>query len=107
MNVGAVRLLFLAIAALLAGASVSFSGLIGFVGLVVPHISRKIAGSGENTRVLPLCIPIGGGFLILCDTLARTLFAPIELPLGIVVSYIGVPFFIGLLLKKRGGRHGD
>lgn len=104
MNVGAIRFVFLAIAAMLAGAAVSFSGLIGFVGLVVPHISRKITGSSENTVVLPVCTLIGGAFLTLCDTLARTLFSPYELPLGIVVSYIGVPFFIWLLIKKKGGR---
>lgn len=107
MNVGAIRFLFLTIAAMLAGAAVSFSGLVGFVGLVVPHISRRIAGSSQNTVVLPICTLIGGAFLTLCDTLARTLFAPFELPLGIVVSYIGVPFFIWLLLKKKGGKHSD
>lgn len=107
MNVGAARFLFLAVAALLAGAAVSFAGLIGFVGLVVPHISRKIAGISENTAVLPLCMLIGGAFLTICDTFARTVFAPFELPLGIVVSYIGVPFFIWLLLSRKGGRHRD
>lgn len=107
MNVGVIRFVFLAIAALLAGAAVSFAGLIGFVGLVVPHIARKIAGSSENTAVLPVCALIGGAFLTLCDVLARTVFAPYELPLGIVVSYIGVPFFIWLLMRKKGGRHGD
>lgn len=107
MNVGLIRFVFLAIAAMLAGAAVSFSGLIGFVGLVVPHISRKIAESSENTSVLPISALMGGAFLTLCDTLARTLFTPYELPLGIVVSYIGVPFFIWLLIRKKGGRHGD
>ncbi len=107
MNVGAVRFGFLAIAAILAGSAVSFAGLIGFVGLVVPHISRKIVGNSENTAVLPVCTLIGAAFLTLCDTLARTLFAPYELPLGIVVSYIGVPFFIWLLMRKKGGIHSD
>ena len=107
MNVGTIRFVFLAIAAMLAGAAVSFSGLIGFVGLVVPHISRKIARCAENTAVLPICALAGGAFLTLCDTLARTLFTPYELPLGIVVSYIGVPFFIWLLIRKKGGKHGD
>lgn len=106
MNAGAVRFIFLVIAALLAGASVSFSGLIGFVGLIVPHMARKIMGTSENTAVLPVCALLGGAFLCLCDTLARTVFAPYELPTGIVVSYIGVPFFIWLLIRKKGGRHG-
>ncbi len=105
MNVGAIRFACLAAAAVLAGAAVSFSGLIGFVGLVVPHISRKIAGSSENTAVLPLCAIIGGAFLTICDILARTLFSPYEMPLGIVVSYIGVPFFLWLLIRKKEARH--
>lgn len=105
MNVGAVRFGCLAAAAVLAGAAVSFSGLIGFVGLVVPHISRKIAGSSENTAVLPVCTVLGAAFLIICDTLARTLFSPYELPPGLVVSYIGVPFFLWLLIRKKGASH--
>lgn len=105
MNVAAVRFCCLAAAAVLAGAAVSFSGLIGFVGLVVPHISRKIAGCTENTRVLPICALAGGAFLTVCDILARTLFSPYELPLGIVVSYIGVPFFLWLLMRKKEARH--
>lgn len=107
MDVSAVRFIFLVVAAMLAGAAVSFSGLVGFVGLVVPHISRKLAGSSENTAVIPICAVIGGAFLTFCDTLARTLFSPYEIPLGIVVSYIGVPFFLWLLIRRRGGRHGD
>ena len=107
MNVGVVRFVFLAIAALLSGAAVSFSGLIGFVGLVVPHISRKIAKSSENTVVLPLSVLMGGAFLTFCDTLSRVVAAPYELPLGIIVSYIGVPFFIWLLLRKKEARHSD
>ena len=106
MNAGVFRFVFLAIAALLAGAAVSFSGLVGCVGLVVPHISRNISGSHENRRILPVCVLLGGAFLCLCDTLARTLFSPYEIPAGIVVSYIGVPFFIWLLIRKKGGRHG-
>lgn len=106
MNVGALRLVFLAAAALLAGAAVSFAGLIGFVGLVVPHIARKIAGTSENRAVVPICVPLGGAFLTICDTLARTLFTPYELPLGIVVSFVGVPFFLWLLMRKKGGKHG-
>lgn len=107
MNVRTKRLLFLIAAAMTAGVAVSFSGLIGFVGLVVPHISRKIAGTSENTVVLPVCTLLGGAFLCACDTLARTVVSPFELPLGIVVSYVGVPFFIWLLMKKREARYND
>ncbi|MGN0608715.1 MAG: FecCD family ABC transporter permease [Oscillospiraceae bacterium] len=105
MNTGVMRFVFLAISALLAGAAVSFSGLIGFVGLIVPHIARKITGTSENSAVIPVCALLGGAFLSLCDTLARTLFSPYELPAGIVVSYIGVPFFIWLLIRKKGEKH--
>lgn len=105
LNADRTRFAALAAAAVLAGASVSFSGLIGFVGLVVPHISRKIAGSSENTKVIPLCAVIGASFLVICDVLSRTLFSPYELPLGIVVSFIGVPFFLWLLIRKKEIRH--
>lgn len=105
MNVGAVRFICLAVSAVLAGAAVSFAGLIGFVGLIVPHISRKIAGTSENTAVIPLCAAVGAIFLSLCDTAARTFFDPYELPLGIAVSYIGVPFLLWLLVRKREVAH--
>lgn len=105
MNTGLMRFVFLAISALLAGAAVSFSGLIGFVGLIIPHIARRITGTSENSAVIPVCALLGGAFLSLCDTLARTLFSPYELPTGIVVSYIGVPFFIWLLIRKKGEKH--
>lgn len=101
MNVGRTSFSALAAAAVLAGAAVSFSGLIGFVGLIVPHISRKLLGSCENVKLIPFCALLGGAFLTLCDTAARTLAAPYELPLGIIVSYIGVPFFIWLLFSRR------
>ncbi|MFA5658013.1 MAG: iron ABC transporter permease [Oscillospiraceae bacterium] len=106
MNVRLIRFLLLMISALLAGAAVSFAGLIGFVGLIVPHISRHFVGN-ESRFLIPVCALSGAAFVTLCDIISRTLFAPYEIALGIVISYIGVPFFIGLLLKKRGGRHSD
>ncbi|MGN0600416.1 MAG: FecCD family ABC transporter permease [Oscillospiraceae bacterium] len=105
MNTALMRFVFLAVAALLAGAAVSFSGLIGFVGLIVPHIARKITGTSENPFVIPVCALLGGAFLCGCDTIARTVFSPYELPAGIVVSYIGVPFFLWLLIRKKGEKH--
>ena len=97
------RLVFLALAAALAGAAVSFSGLLGFVGLIVPHIMRRCVG--EDSRPLILSCALGGAALLtLCDLAARTLFAPFELPVGIVLSLAGGPFFIWLLLRQRGGR---
>ncbi len=99
------RLLALALAAVLAGAAVSFAGLLGFVGLVVPHIMRRFVG--EESGPLLLCSALGGAaMLCLCDLLARLVFAPYELPVGILLSLLGGPFFIWLLLRQRRGRHG-
>ncbi len=100
------RVLFLALAAALAGAAVSFSGLLGFVGIIVPHMMRRLVG--EESRPLLLSSAFGGAaFLTTCDLLARTLFVPYELPVGIILSFVGGPFFIWLLLRQRGGRTHD
>ena len=103
MPVEKIRTLLLILAAMLAGASVSFAGLLGFVGLIVPHIARRLVG-GESRYLLPLCAIGGAGFVTACDLTARLLFAPYELPVGILLSVIGGPFFIILLLKSKGGR---
>ena len=103
MNVKAMRTLLLILAAMLAGAAVSFAGLLGFVGLLVPHAIRKFTGT-ENKYLLPLCAMGGACFVTFCDTAARVLFAPYELPVGILLSVLGGPFFLGLLLKRKGGR---
>lgn len=100
------RLALLALAAALAGAAVSFSGLLGFVGLIVPHIMRRLIGE-ESRPLLAGCALGGAAILTLCDLLARLLFAPYELPVGIVLSLAGGPFFIWLLLRQRGGRSHD
>lgn len=100
------RLALLALAAALAGAAVSFSGLLGFVGLIVPHIMRRLAGE-DSLPLLTGCALGGAALLTLCDLLARLLFAPYELPVGIVLSLAGGPFFIWLLLRQRGGRTHD
>lgn len=81
---------------------VAFSGLIGFVGLIVPHIIRIMIKNYDNARVLPLCTLLGGIFLLLCDTLARTMLAPIEIPIGIITALFGAPIFLFLALKARG-----
>lgn len=98
------RTVFLVFAALLAGASVSFAGLLGFVGLIIPNIARQIVGS-ESKRLLPICAVGGAVFVTLCDCLARVLFSPYEIQTGIVMAAIGAPFFIFLLFKRKGG-HG-
>lgn len=97
-------LLWLTLAAILAGAAVSFAGLIGFVGLIVPHIMRRFVGNSH--RFLLFASIFGGGaFLLLADTVSRTLFAPYELPVGILLSLVGGPFFLILILaERRGGR---
>ena len=100
------RLLFLALAAMLAGASVSFAGLLGFVGLIVPHAARRLVGS-ESRYLLPFCAIGGAGFVTLCDLASRLAFAPYELPVGILMSLIGGPCFVFILLKSKGGRSND
>lgn len=105
MRVRRMRTVFLTLAALLAGASVSFAGLLGFVGLIVPHLARRIVGS-ESRWLLPFCALFGAGLVTGCDLAARLLFDPYEVPVGILLSLIGGPFFLLLLLKQRGGhRH--
>lgn len=94
------RFLFLAIAAVLAGGAVSMGGLLGFVGLIVPHAARFLMGE-DNRLLLPAAALLGGAFVVGCDLLSRLLFAPYELPVGILLSFIGGPFFLWLLLKER------
>jgi len=102
LSTRSVCFLLLVLAAALAGAAVSFSGLISFVGLIVPHAMRRLLG--ESSLSLLSSSALGGAFLvIMCDLLARVLFAPFELPVGIVLSFAGAPFFLWLLLKRRGG----
>lgn len=96
-----IRTLFLLLTAMLAGASVSFSGLLGFVGLIVPHAVRRLVGT-ESRHTLPLCAVGGAGFVAACDLSARLLFAPYELPVGILMSVIGGPCFLALLFCKKG-----
>ena len=103
MEVKKSRTLLLILAALLAGSAVSFAGLLGFVGLIVPHACRKIVGT-ESRYLLPMCALAGAGFVTFCDLVARLLFAPYELPVGILLSVLGGPFFLMLLLKRKGGR---
>ncbi len=105
MTVRRTKTIFLLLAALLAGASVSFAGLLGFVGLIVPHILRKFTGSSRI--LLPACALYGGAFVTICDLLARVVFAPYELPVGILMSVTGGPFFVFLLLKHQNRESGE
>ena len=99
------RVIFLLLAAVLSGAAVSLCGLLSFVGLLIPHGVRRGVGirAGESRHVLPLCALYGGGFVVLCDTLARVLFAPYEIPVGIILAFLGAPFFVFILIKGKGG----
>ncbi len=89
-------------ASLAAAAAVSVSGLIGFVGLVVPHAVRSVAGV-SNRRVVPLSILFGAAFLALADIAARTIQSPAELPIGVVTAFVGAPFFL-MILRSQSGR---
>jgi iron complex transport system permease protein len=93
---GRLRLVVILAASLATAAAVAVSGLIGFVGLVVPHIVRRLVG-GSHARVLPMSLLVGGAFLVLCDLVARVVLSPAELPIGVVTAFIGAPFFAGLL----------
>ena len=98
--VARVRWTILAMASLATAAAVSVSGLIGFVGIVVPHIVRLLVGTSYRA-ILPLSLVGGGAFLILTDLLARTLAAPSELPIGVITAFVGAPFFL-LILRRTG-----
>lgn len=102
MNVGRVRTALVLLAALLAGAAVSFAGLLGFVGLLAPHIARRLVG-GESRFALPMSALTGAALVAVCDLISRVAFMPYELPVGILMSAIGGPFFLMLLMRGRGG----
>ena len=106
MNTSVMRTLFLLLAALLAGCAVSIAGLLSFVGLIVPHAVRRIAGS-KSQHLLGLCALFGAAFVCLCDTIARTAFSPYEIPVGIIMAFLGAPFFVFILIKGKGGHSGD
>jgi iron complex transport system permease protein len=91
-----VRAIVVAACALAAASAVAVSGLIGFVGIVVPHVARRLAGP-SYTSVLPLSLLTGAAFLVLADTLARTVLSPAELPIGVVTAFVGAPAFVWVL----------
>ncbi|MGI5824249.1 MAG: FecCD family ABC transporter permease [Bacillota bacterium] len=100
MNVTLHQFLLMSVAAVLAGAAVSFAGLLGFVGLIVPHAVRFVMGN-DNRYVIPASALAGMAFVVLCDMLARILFLPYEIPVGILMAFIGGPFFIYLIFRTR------
>jgi iron complex transport system permease protein len=100
MPVGRVRLLLVVAATLATSAAVSVSGLIGFVGIIVPHLVRLVAGSSYRV-VVPLSMLFGAAFMVITDLGARTVMSPAELPIGVVTAFLGAPFFLGVLRRSR------
>ena len=101
LNTKIFRIVFLIMCALLSGAAVSFAGLIGFIGLIVPHFIKKLSPT-QSGMFLPLCSIIGGSFVCICDMLSRIIFRPFELPVGIIMAIIGGPLFVMILIKRSG-----
>jgi iron complex transport system permease protein len=95
-----VMLVMIVVTSIVVAAAVSFSGVIGFVGLIVPHIIRIIIGP-DHRILIPASILGGASFLVITDTLARTLMAPSEIPVGIITAMLGAPFFIYLLRRRK------
>lgn len=102
VHVARTRRVAFAVSSLLVGAAVSVSGMIGFVGLIVPHVTRLLIGA-DYRLLLPASVLVGGTFLVLADTVARSAFGATEIPVGVVTALCGGPFFI-YLLRREGGR---
>ncbi|WP_243414585.1 FecCD family ABC transporter permease [Sporosalibacterium faouarense] len=100
LHVERTRMMFIVFAALLAASAVSVVGLLGFVGLIVPHTARLIIGS-DYRYLLPSTALLGASVVMICDTIARLVFDPVEIPVGIVMSLLGAPFFLFLLRERR------
>ncbi|MDR9856167.1 iron ABC transporter permease [Paenibacillus sp. VCA1] len=105
VNVEGLKMMVLLVSTLLTAAAVSMAGVIGFVGLVIPHVIRLIVGS-DYRLLVPLSAIGGGIFMVWADTLARTLLAPTEIPLGVVTAFVGAPFFGYLLYRSKKQRKG-
>lgn len=103
VNTGFVRAVLLISASVLSAVSVAMCGIIGFAGLIVPHIIRLVIG-GNNVFLLPASALFGASFMVIADLLSRMLISPAELPVGIITAFIGAPFFIFLLRKRTNDR---
>lgn len=100
VSVRRTRIIAVVATSLLVAASVSVCGIIGFVSLIIPHIVRLISGP-KSRRLIPLCLLGGAIFMILCDTLSRSLFPPMEIPVGAITQVLGAPYFLYLLNQSR------
>jgi iron complex transport system permease protein len=105
VDVGATRRKVFAAASLLVGSVVALSGIVSFVGLIVPHLLRRLVGT-DSRLVLPASLAAGAAFLVACDAVARSVVAPQELPVGAITALTGGPFFIYLLRRRRVGEAG-
>ena len=101
LDVRRARLMLIAVCALLVGSAVAFAGVVGFVGLVVPHFVRLLAGPGHRW-LIPLSAVAGGLLIVVADTAARSLDPPSEIPLGLFSAALGAPFFLWLVLRRKG-----
>lgn len=100
VDVNRLKVKILTVSALIVAFSVAFSGMIGFVGLIIPHTIRMLVGP-SNTKMLPSTILAGGFFLLICDTFGRIVLAPVEVPIGVITAFFGAPFFLYLALRNK------
>ncbi|WP_297488229.1 iron ABC transporter permease [uncultured Cetobacterium sp.] len=103
VDVQKIKIQVLSVSAFVVAFSVAFSGMIGFVGLIIPHSIRMITGP-SNSKLLPNAALAGGFFLLVSDTIGRLILAPVEIPIGVVTAFFGAPFFLYLAFKGKGGR---
>ena len=105
VNTSKLKIIMILVATLLTGVIVSISGVIGFVGLTIPHITRSIVGS-KHTRLIPAATLVGGTFLVVADVISRVVISPEELPIGVVSAFFGAPLFLYLIKKSNNGGRG-
>lgn len=105
VNTAKLKRIMILVATLLTGVIVSISGVIGFVGLTIPHITRSVVGS-KHTRLIPAATLVGGTFLVIADVISRVIISPEELPIGVVSAFFGAPFFLYLIKKSHNGGRG-
>ena len=103
VDVQGLKVKVLTVSALVVAFSVAFSGMIGFVGLIIPHSIRMIVGP-SNSKLLPNAALAGALFLLICDTVGRLILGPVEVPIGVVTAFFGAPFFLYLAFKSKGAR---
>ena len=101
INVVTGKLIIIIGATLATAGAVCLSGIVGWVGLVIPHIARMLVGN-DNRKMLPVAISIGAAFMVFIDTVSRSITTS-EIPLGVLTAIVGAPFFVFLLKKTRGG----